>query len=83
MTSTENIEILKLVASINSGEAVGLRSIDMRLMRTHPAIIQNGELLTRVRALVDDAALAWKQENNSVLITEKGKNILLNLYKNN
>jgi hypothetical protein len=55
----------------------------MRLMRTHPAIIQNGELLTRVRALVDDAALAWKQENNSVLITEKGKNILLNLYKNN
>jgi hypothetical protein len=77
MTSTENIEILKLVASINSGEAVGLRSLDMRLMRTHPAIIQNGELLTRVRALIDDAALAWKQENNSVLITEKGKSILL------
>lgn len=77
MTSTENIEILKLVASINSGEAVGLRSIDMRLMRTHPTVIQNGELLTRVRALVDDAALAWKQENNSVLITEKGKDILL------
>lgn len=77
MTSTENIEILKLVASINSGEAVALRSIDIRLMRTHPAIIQNGELLTRVRALVNDAALVWKQENNSVLITEKGKNILL------
>ncbi|RZJ90219.1 MAG: hypothetical protein EOO60_09210 [Hymenobacter sp.] len=77
MTSTENIEILKLVASINSGEAVGLRSIDMRLMRTHPTVIQNGELLIRVRALVDDAALAWKQENNSVLITEKGKDILL------
>ncbi|MBO2011739.1 hypothetical protein [Hymenobacter negativus] len=77
MISTENIEILKLVASINSGEAVGLRSIDMRLMRTHPAIIQNGELLIRVRALVDDAALIWKQENNSVLITEKGKDMLL------
>jgi hypothetical protein len=77
MISTENIEILKLVASINSGEAVGLRSIDMRLMRTHPAIIQNGELLIRVRALVDDAALVWKQENNSVLITEKGKGMLL------
>jgi hypothetical protein len=77
MTSTENIEILKLVASINSGEAVGLRSIDMRLMRTHPAIIQNGELLTRVRELVADAALVWKQENNSVLITEKGKAILV------
>jgi hypothetical protein len=79
MTSTENIEILKLVAPINSGEAVGLRSIDMRLIRTHPAITQNGELLTRVRALVEDAALAWKQENNSVLITEKGGNILLKL----
>jgi hypothetical protein len=79
MTSPENIEILKLVASINDGEAVGLRSIDMRLTRTHPAIIQHGELLMRVRALVEDTALVWKQENNSVLITERGKSLLLEL----
>ena len=76
MVSTENLEILKLVASINTGEAVALRSIDMRLIRTHPAIIQQGELLPRVRFLVNSGALAWKQENSSVVITEQGKNMM-------
>ena len=77
MTTPENIEILKLAASINSGEAVGLRSIDLRLMRTHPAIVQQGELLVRVRSLVSSGALVWKQENSSVVISEKGKSLLL------
>ena len=76
MISTENVEILKLVASINSGEAVGLRSIDMRLMRIYPAVVQQGELMPRVRALVDSGALVWKQENSSVVITEQGRSMI-------
>lgn len=75
MTSPENLEILKLASSINSGEAVGLRSIDLRLMRSYPSVIQKGELLLRVRSLIELGALSWKLENSSVIITEQGKSL--------
>jgi hypothetical protein len=69
----QNLEILKIALSVNEGESVHLRSIDMRLMRSCPSVIQNGELLQRIRLLVDMGALIWKQKNASVLITEQGK----------
>lgn len=69
----QNLEILKIALSVNEGESVHLRSTDMRLMRSCPSVIQNGELLQRIRLLVDMGALIWKQENASVLITEQGK----------
>lgn len=77
MISPENLEILKLASSITGGEAVGLRSIDLRLMRSYPSIIQKGELLVRIRSLIELGALSWKQENSSVILTEGGKNIVL------
>lgn len=81
MTSAENLEILKLALFINNGEAVGLRSIDLRIMRTFPTVVQGGELMLRVRGLIELGALAWKQENNSVIITEQGKSLVMQAEK--
>lgn len=75
--NAENLEILKLALSINNGEPVGLRSIDLRLMRSYPAVVQRGELLQRVRSLVQLGALTWKQENSSIMVTEQGKSFVL------
>lgn len=69
----QDLEIVKLALSINEGEAVHLRSIDMRISRTFPSVIQKGELLQRVRSLIDMGFLVWKQENASVIATEKGR----------
>ena len=72
----ENLEILRISWAINDGDVVGLRSIDTRIMRTHPAVVLNGELLPRVRQLIKAGALVWQQENASVRITEEGKALL-------
>ena len=69
----QNLEILKLASSINEGGAVHLRSIDMRISRTFPSVIQKGEMLQRIQLLINMGLLTWKQENASVLVTEQGR----------
>lgn len=74
----ENLEILKIIASVNNKDAVSLRSIDMRIMASYPEVIFNKELLSRLNYLIDEGFISWVVENSSVIATQKGIQFLEN-----
>jgi hypothetical protein len=69
-------EIMIIVSTLNEGEAVHLRSIDMRLMKSHPEVIINRRLIEVINSLISDGYLCWIKINSSVVATDLGKAIL-------